>query len=154
MSSRLLRLAIIIISIVVGLIVTAWGLNEFYEATVVITPKMPAPYGILAFSSMNFEIYDICIWMDTFVKDNVISLHFVFGTLVTSPLDEETSLDEQIFGFQIPYHVKLGKVEARGWSELEPEGVTIEIVDEKSAYRRGHFDNLSEIYSAKWNRTI
>jgi len=132
MSSRLLRLAIIVAPIVLGLVITAWGLNEFYEATVIITPKTPPPYGILAFSSMNFEIYDLCIWMDrTFVKDNLIDLHFVFGMLVTSPLDEETSLDEQIFGFQIPYYVELGEVKARGRSELEPGGVTIEIVDEK-----------------------
>jgi len=132
MSSRLLRLAIIVIPIVVGLIATAWGLNEYYEATVIITPKTPAPYGILAFSSMNFEIHDIIIWMDrTFVKDNLIDLHFVFGMSITSPLDEETSLDEQIFGFQIPYYVELGKVVARERSGLEPEGITIEIIDEE-----------------------
>jgi len=47
MSSRLLRLAIIVAPIVLGLVITVWGLNEFYEATVIITPKTPAPYGIL-----------------------------------------------------------------------------------------------------------
>lgn len=127
MSSRL-RLAVIISPIVVGLIVTAYGLTEYYSATVIITPKTTAPYGILAFSSI-FESKIVNLTISTSeldIKGNNVNFQtFDFRMTTLGGADS----GEQIFGFQIPYQVELESFAGGGWYEDGNGMVEIEVVD-------------------------
>ena len=93
-----------------------FGFKISPEATIVVSPREPAPYGILIFSSLNISI-NAHPWIglsgtdyESVLTDNTQRVRFELPIEVISPLDEEEQLEEQILGIQIPYHVERLKI--------------------------------------------
>jgi len=129
-----LRLAVIIVPVILGSIVFAIGFNMRQQTTDVITSRAPPIYGIMPFSSLNFDFDSLrSIFWILNVKNGTIKALHDFMVSLPAPLNEDASSGEQIFGFQFPYRVTfiLPLTKAKGWSELESDSVPIEIIDKK-----------------------
>ena len=111
-----------------GYLLYSHGYTTYREVTETLIPRQPSPLGILTVSSLNCTVHlGMGIWLfDEGLQKNMIEqFHLIFDVMLT----EESSLDEEMFGFQIPYTVELveEKLEAKGMTEFDREGITIEL---------------------------
>lgn len=107
------------------------------EATLIISPREPAPYGILVFSSLNLSI-NAHPWIslgginyENLITDNTQHVRLELTVEMLSPLDDEAYSEEQIVGIQIPYHVERLNIGTREGEDYTSDSVTIEVVDQE-----------------------